>query len=213
MCSKHPKWGKNGELYYIPNNATKLIIGTMPPSKLCNGKIDDEKFIDFFYGSPDNYFWNIMKFLEDNKEKKLKYKELNKDNKFDDIASCKDFLESHNIGILDIVESCIHNNNSAADSDLLSIKEIDLVKILKENNSIKEIFCTSEYAKTLLCVYYAKSIIKEKEDKHYKISFSEKDKSLYYDLFILYSPTRRIFNGYQDNKEVYLKNYLKLIEK
>ena len=209
----HPKWGKNNEFYYIPKNATKLIIGTMPPAWLCNKKAKGD-YIDFFYGSCDNYFWNIMRFLDDTKIKKLSDKDLNtyKNIKFDNVDACKKFLDDNNIGIVDIVENCIHNNNSAADNDLLSIKNINLIKILEENKKIKEIFCTSEFAKTLIGVYYAKKIIKNEYDKHYKVSFSEKDTSLNYDLFILYSPTRRIFNRYKNNSEKYLENYYRLID-
>ena len=209
----HPKWGKNNEFYYIPKNATKLIIGTMPPAWLCNKKAKGD-YIDFFYGSCDNYFWNIMRFLDDTKIKKLSDKDLNtyKNIKFDNVDACKKFLDDNNIGIVDIVENCIHNNNSAADNDLLSIKNINLIKILEENKKIKEIFCTSEFAKTLIGVYYAKKIIKNEYDKHYTVSFSEKDTSLNYDLFILYSPTRRIFNRYKNNSEKYLENYYRLID-
>lgn len=213
IYSVHPKWGKNNEFYYIPKNATKLIIGTMPPAWLCNKKAKGD-YIDFFYGSCDNYFWNIMRFLDDTKIKKLSDKDLNtyKNIKFDNVDACKKFLDDNNIGIVDIVENCIHNNNSAADNDLLSIKNINLIKILEENKKIKEIFCTSEFAKTLIGVYYAKKIIKNEYDKHYKVSFSEKDTSLNYDLFILYSPTRRIFNRYKNNSEKYLENYYRLID-
>ena len=214
MYSVHPKWGKNGEFYYIPKNATKLIVGTMPPAWLCNKKSKGD-YIDFFYGSCDNYFWNIMKFLADTKIKKLSDNDLNiyKDIKFNNVDDCKKFLDDNNIGIVDIVENCIHNNNSAADNDLLSIKNIDLVEILKENKEIKEIFCTSEFVKTLLGVYYAKNFIKDEYDKHYKVSFSEEATSLNYDLFILYSPTRRIFNRYKNDRKTYLFNYYKLINK
>ena len=213
MYSVHPKWGKNGEFYYIPKNATKLIIGTMPPARICNKELKSDD-IDFFYGSNDNYFWNIMKFLDDTKIKRLSDKDLNtyKDIKFNNIDDCKKFLDDNNIGIVDIVENCIHNNNSAADNDLLSIKNINLVKILKENKEIKEIFCTSEFVKTLISVYYAKKIIKNEHDKYYKVSFSERDISLNYDLFVLYSPTRRIFNRYTNDRKTYLLNYYKLIK-
>ena len=54
---------------------------------------------------------------------------------------------------------------------------------------------------------------KNEHDKYYKVSFSERDISLNYDLFVLYSPTRRIFNRYKNNRKTYLFNYYKLINK
>ena len=45
----------------IPEGATKLIIGTMPPYRFCNTDemlYDDD--VNFYYGSRDNYFWELV---------------------------------------------------------------------------------------------------------------------------------------------------------
>ena len=45
----------------IPEGATKLIIGTMPPYRFCNtdeALYDDD--VNFYYGSRDNYFWELV---------------------------------------------------------------------------------------------------------------------------------------------------------
>ena len=52
-CSIHPY------REYIPENASKLIIGTIPPFRFC---VSGEKRlyprdVDFYYGSRDNGFW------------------------------------------------------------------------------------------------------------------------------------------------------------
>ncbi|TDI73724.1 MAG: uracil-DNA glycosylase family protein, partial [Bacteroidetes bacterium] len=44
---------------FIPENATKLIVGTLPPPRFTTGdlKVGD---VDFCYGSRDGYLWPIL---------------------------------------------------------------------------------------------------------------------------------------------------------
>lgn len=46
---------------YIVDDATKIIIGSMPPYRFCieNGKIYDDD-VNFFYGSNRNNFWKLV---------------------------------------------------------------------------------------------------------------------------------------------------------
>ncbi|MBD5164574.1 hypothetical protein [Helicobacter sp.] len=65
---------------HICQGATKLIIGTIPPYRFCtNGikKLDDGD-IDFYYGSRDNYFWDLMSEITNQKlqHKKTPKKQL-----------------------------------------------------------------------------------------------------------------------------------------
>lgn len=45
---------------YIPDGATKMIIGTTPPYRFCNGQALFDNDVNFYYGSRDNYFWELV---------------------------------------------------------------------------------------------------------------------------------------------------------
>lgn len=47
---------------YIPEGATKLIIGTMPPFRFCTsgGRVLHNNDVNFYCGSRDNYFWKLL---------------------------------------------------------------------------------------------------------------------------------------------------------
>ena len=51
---------------FVPTNATKLIIGSIPPQRFCNQKENGISLypddVNFYYGSRDNSFW-FLKFL------------------------------------------------------------------------------------------------------------------------------------------------------
>lgn len=213
--SVHPYWGENNKQYYIPKGSTKLVIGSMPPQRFCiNNRYDDD--LDFFYGSKDNFFWNIFNYININKNNFIKnFKEL-ENFRIDNEDKCKDILINNGIGIIDIVSSCIHNNNNkgeplASDEDLLSIKPIDLIEVLKEYINIDVIFCTSEYVKTLLGIYYAESIkYDDDKNKSGEIIFKGIDRG--YRFYILYSPTRRVFNTFKSKRDIYMENYLKIFK-
>ena len=72
--SYHPNWENN-----IKETTTKLIIGSMPPKRLCLNEKSNED-IDYYYGSKDNYFWNIMNYMD----KKASYNDL-RDYKLKDV--------------------------------------------------------------------------------------------------------------------------------
>ena len=44
---------------YIPENATKLIVGTLPPPRFSNG-ILKKGDVNFCYGSIDGQLWRIL---------------------------------------------------------------------------------------------------------------------------------------------------------
>ena len=208
LLSHHPKWGNNKNLYYINDDTNKLIIGTIPPYRLCTNELN-ENDINFYYGSKDNYFWNIMKFL-DNKESKDKNLNNYVDIKISNIVECKKFLDKNKIGIIDIVKECYHELNDknkplASDDALQDIVPIELNTILKKYDKITTLFCTSRKVLTFLNKYYSVKInIKENT-----IIFKDIGKT--YKLYRLYSPTKRVFYRYKNDRKKYLKNYYKLI--
>lgn len=170
--SYHPKWEtlKN-------NNTKKIIIGTMPPARLCyyekecinrievtGKKINDyEKNIDYFYCSIDNYFWAILLYLcNNNINENIKEKIEKIKKKINNKNELQNLLKSKNIAITDIIKSCIHNNYSSADSDLLSIEFISKEELKELLNDDIKIFCTSKFVKDLLCMNYASHYDEEK---------------------------------------------------
>ena len=204
--SKHPNWGENGELYFIPKNATKLIIGTLPPSRLCDNELELND-INFFYGSKDNYFWKIMKFINNSK-----INDLDEVDRFNTVDECKKFLNDNKIGLIDIIKECKHklgvNGKPLASDDTISdITPIDLMKVLKEYKDIDTIFYTGEEVVKLLNKYYSTEIC----SKLNAITFKDNDKL--YKFYKLYSPTRRVYNRFKKDRNTYLENYLKLIDK
>ena len=148
--SNHPtRWSKNNTKYYVNENTTKLLIGSMPPKRICDCNLKDGD-IDFFYGSKDNRLWKI--FFED--LNLTKYQRTKED--------CSKFLDDYNIGLFDVVSSCIRNpqndNSCAADENLLSITPLplkDFTSILKD---IIILYITGEYVLSLLKIFYAEKI-------------------------------------------------------
>ena len=110
---------------YIPADSEKLIIGTIPPPRFCKESYQlYENDVNFYYGSRDNYFWCI---LEEVYETKLEYSNTERA-----VQQRKDLLQKLKIGITDIVDSCIHSGDSAADSDLKEIKQKDIKSLLQK---------------------------------------------------------------------------------
>lgn len=173
MISKHPFEP------YIPNGATKLIIGTIPPPRFCKnpfGLNNDD--VNFYYGSKDNSFWSL---LEDVYDVKLKYK--------NDIASVnqrKELLKHAGIGITDIIKECVHENDLADDESLKDISQKNIQKLLIEYPQVTTLIYTSEFVK--------KEIRKQFNLSH-KLTYRNKRKQTLningkeYQVRILYSPS------------------------
>ena len=107
-CSIHPY------REYIPKNASKLIIGTIPPLRFC---VSGEKRlyprdVDFYYGSRA-------------------------------VDQRKRLLKELNAGITDIVEKCIHKDGKSDDASLEIIELKDLNKLLLNYPNIEELIYTS----------------------------------------------------------------------
>lgn len=136
MNSKHPYCP------FIPEGATKLIIGTMPPYRFCiTPKELCDGDVDFYYGSKDNYFWDLLSQATDVK--------LDKENTEMAIIQRKSLLANLHTGITDIIDQCTHINGK---SDDLSLSDI----VLKP---IKELL--SNYPKIDTLIYTSKFIIKQ----------------------------------------------------
>jgi G:T/U-mismatch repair DNA glycosylase len=190
MSSKHPFEP------YIPKNAKSLIIGTIPPPRFCKKELQLKySDVNFYYGSEDNHFWRIID--------KLYNLELKFENTDEAIEQRKDFLDSINVGITDIVDSCIHKNNSASDKNLENINCKNLKELLKTNEQIDTLIYTSTFVKTLVNRYfktYHHSI--KNESRKFKLKIDIKD----YDVIILYSPSPQALRGMKEDGTTTRKN-------
>lgn len=132
MYSKHPYEP------FIPQEATKLIIGTMPPYRFCiepKELLDGD--VDFYYGSKDNCFWELLE--------KATGAKLDSDKMEETIKQRKALLEKLNIGITDIVDKCIHENGKSDDASLKNITHKPIKEILMQNPKIDTLIYTSTF--------------------------------------------------------------------
>lgn len=173
MKSKHPFDP------FVENTSTKLIIGTIPPHRYC---ITPQKLfendVNFYYGSKDNYFWEIIgeifncNFNYSNTEKA--------------VAERKDFLRKNKTGITDIIDTCTRVKESAADKNLENIKYKNIKQLLIDNQQIDTLIYTSGFVKKCMNEYFQTYHNIDKTDKRKnKLKIGDK----IYNVFILYSPS------------------------
>jgi G:T/U-mismatch repair DNA glycosylase len=165
---------------FIPLNASKLIIGSIPPARFCT-ETPIELFdldVPFYYGSRDNRFWRTLgeitatDFLMENSE--------------DAIEQRKRFLDERDIGITDIIQSCVHKDGNADDKSLLDIRHKDLKGLLIQFPAIDTLLYTSEFIKG--------QVYRQTGVYHRSIANNPKAKELIigdkiYKVHILYSPS------------------------
>ena len=98
----------------IPEGATKLIIGTMPPYRFCD---PDESLyendVNFYYGSRDNYFWELVSAASG--------RTLTFANTQEAIDERKKLLADLHMGMTDLIKSCVHKDGKADDGSLTDI--------------------------------------------------------------------------------------------
>lgn len=111
-----------------------LIIGTTPPMRFTqrlNLMADD---VDFYYGSRDNYFWNLIGDVFD--------LQFTRDNSEESIDQRKTFLKESCIGLVDIVSEFTRKENNASDNNLDVIQFQNVFEILRKNTHIQRIYFT-----------------------------------------------------------------------
>ena len=123
---------------FIPKNATKLIVGTLPPPRFSTGELL-EKDVNFCYGS---YFNSLWKKIEVIHNLKLRY-----DNSQQAIDERKQFLIAHNIGVCDIVDSAEREKIDSSDLGMQNIKLRDLIGYLKQYPKIETLLFTGGNSK------------------------------------------------------------------
>ncbi len=123
---------------FIPENATKLIVGTLPPPRFTKGDLK-EGDVNWCYGSRDGQLWPILNII---------YKaDLKFETTEEAILQRKNLLKNNNIGICDIVESANREKIDASDIGMQDVVLRDLVAVLEENPKIDTLLFTGGNSK------------------------------------------------------------------
>ncbi|CAN5192925.1 hypothetical protein BH23BAC2_BH23BAC2_02560 [soil metagenome] len=123
---------------FIPQNATKLIVGTLPPPRFTTGELK-EGDVDFCYGSRDGMLWVILDKLFD---LNLKF-----ENTAQAIEQRERFLRQRGIGICDMVESSRREKIDASDLGMQYVEMRNMIQILRENTGIDTLLFTGGNSK------------------------------------------------------------------
>ena len=123
---------------FIPEQATKLIVGTLPPPRFSIGNLKKGD-VNFCYGSIDGQLWKILD----------KIFNLNLHFETTEIAieQRKNFLTQNNIGICDIVESCERQKIDASDLGMSAITLRDMLYFIKNHTSVHTLLLTGGNSK------------------------------------------------------------------
>ncbi len=123
---------------YIPDTATKLIVGTLPPPRFTTGELK-EGDVDFCYGSRDGQLWTILD--------KIFELDLKFENTAEAIAQREHFLIKRGIGICDMVASAKRKKIDASDIGMQQVELRDLVKVLQKHKKINTLLFTGGNSK------------------------------------------------------------------
>ncbi len=123
---------------YLFQEATKVIVGTLPPPRFTTGDLKKED-VDFCYGSCNGMLWPILDRIF---ELGLKYETT-----AEAISQRERFLLKHKIGVCDIVQSAERTKIDASDLGMQNIELRDLVGYLKNFPNIDTILFTGGNSK------------------------------------------------------------------
>lgn len=184
---------------FIFSDTKKLIIGTIPPPRFCNIK---KKLypsdVDFYYGSRDNHFWDIMSEVFDTPLTR---------GTSTSILERKCLLQEHHIGICDILKNAERKKfNSSADKDLI-VKNNDILNLevlLQKFPNITTLIYTSNKVK---------SFIYQRTKREHRLKNGQRSICLNnikepYRVMILPSPSTRNASIPYEKKIEYFKNVL-----
>jgi len=123
---------------YFPKNATKAIVGTLPPPRFTTGDLKPDD-VNFCYGSRDGQLWPILD--------KLFALDLKYENTAHAIAQRKTFLDTRGIAICDIVQAAYREKVDASDLGMSDIELRDVLGILEEYPKINTLLFTGGNSK------------------------------------------------------------------
>ncbi|XLS28281.1 uracil-DNA glycosylase family protein [Flavobacteriaceae bacterium M23B6Z8] len=113
---------------FIPENATKLIVGTLPPPRFTTGDLL-EGDVNFCYGSRDGQLWSILD--------RIFNLDLKFENSEEAVMQRKEFLIRQKIGICDIVAQCHRKKIDASDLGMVNPVLRDLIGHLRKYNTVQ----------------------------------------------------------------------------
>ncbi|MCW8982242.1 MAG: uracil-DNA glycosylase family protein [Altibacter sp.] len=147
---------------FIPQGATKLIVGTLPPPRFTTGE-SKEGDVDFCYGSRDGQLWPILNAIFD--------LDLSFETTTEAVVQRKQFLIDRGIGICDIVASAKREKIDASDLGMQDVELRDLISILGQYPNIDTLLFTGGNSKNGP-EYLFRRLLKQ-YSIHFKISTSE----------------------------------------
>ena len=139
---------------FIPETATKLIVGTLPPPRFTKREFK-ENDVDFCYGSRDGQLWMILD--------RIFSLNLKFENTQEAIQQRKDFLIKRGIGICDVVESSRREKIDASDLGMQKVELRDMIGILRENPKVDTLLFTGGNSKNGPEFFFRKYL---KESEH-----------------------------------------------
>lgn len=187
---------------FIPKGATKLIIGSIPPARFCapeRGLKPDD--VDFYYGSRDNGFWDLIG--------KVTRQEFTKLQTLAAVKERKEALVRMGVGITDIVAQCQRRDGSALDKHLHDIEQKPLHSLLEQHPTINTLLYTSSFVKSQVGMALGQYHRSTDQPKIWRLPVGEKE----YTAVWLYSPSPLALLGMGANgKDRQIRQYKKYFE-
>ena len=149
---------------FIPENATKLIVGTLPPPRFTTGELK-EGDVDFCYGSRDGMLWVILDKLFD--------LNLTFANTAEAIAQREHFLIKRGIGICDMVESSRRDKIDASDLGMQHVEMRNMIEILRAHPKIETLLFTGGNSKNGPEYFFRKHLKTNAENINLKVVSNE----------------------------------------
>lgn len=145
---------------FIPENATKLIVGTLPPPRFTKRQLREDD-VDFCYGSGDGLLWKVLDRIFD---LQLKY-----ENTQEAVEQRKEFLRERGIGICDVVESSRREKIDASDLGMKRVELRDMLGILKAHPKIETLLFTGGNSKNGPEYFFRKYLKDSEHDIRLKV--------------------------------------------
>lgn len=123
---------------FIPEDAKKLIVGTLPPPRFTTGELKPDD-VNFCYGSRDGQLWPIIEKVFD--------LELDYEDTEQAIQQRKEFLIKYKIGICDMIDYAFRDKVDASDIGIQTPELRQMISILKKHPSINTLLFTGGNSK------------------------------------------------------------------
>jgi len=140
---------------FIPEDATKLIVGTLPPPRFTTGEFKAGD-VDFCYGSRDGLLWPVLDKLFD--------LDLKFENTFEAIEQRKSFLTKRGIGICDVVQSSKREKIDASDLGMEHVELRNMTEILSQHPKIDTLLFTGGNSKNGPEYFFRKHLKQQSEE-------------------------------------------------